>query len=120
MNKAKSLLRVAGVALGVLGVVLCFAALAMLWTASTRLGQFTESVFDRLDKSLVAARQRVIETQDRVEAAKITTQDIETRLRGWTGREVAQRLALRLEAEERTERLETALQQAGVWLDVAE
>ena len=92
----------------------------VLWIASSRLGRASDILFGKLDRSLVAVRQRVVQTQDRVQAAKITAGDVEKSLRQWTGREAGQRVALQLNAVERTERLEAILQQAGDWLDIAE
>ena len=120
MSRPKSLLNVAGVSLGSIGIVVCAAAMIILWMLSARLERATESLFARMDRSLVAVRQRVVQTQDRVAAATITTADVETTLRDWTRREADQRLVVRLNAAEKTERLTSALQQADLWLEVAE
>jgi len=119
-SHSRSWLGIVGILLGCLGIVLCLAALVVLWTASSRLGRAADRVFGALDQSLVAAGERVAQTQDRIQSAKITAADVEKSLRDWTGREAGQRVALQLNLEERTERLADILQQADDWLDVAE
>jgi hypothetical protein len=46
----------------------------------------------RVDGALVVVRERVVQTQDRVKAARITTDDIEKALKGWAKREAGERL----------------------------
>jgi hypothetical protein len=120
MSTPKSWLNVVGVMLGGIGILLCVAALIVLWLVSARLGRATDRLCGALDQSLVAVRQRVTETQDRVEQAKITAEDVEKTLGQWAGREAGQRVALRLGAQERVQRLADILQQADGWLDVAQ
>ena len=120
MSSRKSLLSAAGITLGGIGIVVCLAAMITLWMAGIRIGRVTESLFGKLDRSLAVVRQRVVQTQDRVAAATITSQDIEKSLRGWTKREASQQITLRLNAVEKTERLASTLQQADQWLDVSE
>jgi len=119
-SRSKSWLGIVGILLGSLGIALCIAALVVLGIVSARLGRATDHVFGSLDQSLVTVRERVVQTQARLQAAKITADDVEKSLREWTGREAGQRVALQLNLEERTERLADILQQAGDWLDVAE
>ena len=120
MAPSKSLPRVIGIAVGSIGIVLCVAALVGIWLVSARLGQATESLFSKMDHSLVVVRQWVVQTQERVSAAAITTNELATALRDWTGREVGQRLAAQLDAAEKTERLASTLRQADQWLEVSE
>ena len=120
MPSPKSLLRVAGITFGSIGVVICIAAMILLWMASVRLGRVAENMFSKMSGSLDIVRERVIQTQGRVAAAKITAEDIEAALQNWTRQEVAQRIALQLNAREKSERLGSALQQADDWLAVAE
>ena len=120
MSSSKSLLSATGMVLGGIGIAVCCASIIILWVASTRLARATDSLFVKLDRSLVAVRERVVQTEDRVQAAKITTEDVEKSLREWTRREAGQRVAARLDAGEKTERLLATLQQADHWLDVSE
>src|SRR5262245_56433254 len=105
MRLLKSLLNVAGMIFGTIGVIVCVAALIMLWIVSARLQRVTESLFSKMDDSLIAARERVVQTRERVTAAALTSRDIESALRGWARQEAGQRLILQLHAIEKTERL---------------
>jgi hypothetical protein len=120
MSTRKTLLNVAGITLGGIGILVCLASIIVLWMASARLGRVSESAFSKLDESLVAVRQSTVETRDRVREAKITTEDMEKSLREWTRREAGQRVALRLNVVEKADRVSAIMQQAGVWLDFAE
>ena len=120
MGKFGSLRNLIGISLGGIGLVVCVAGLVVVWVVNTRLGQLTENVFGKIDQSLVAVRQRVVQTQDRLQSAKITTDDVEKSLRQWTRREAGERVALRLNAVEKTDRLSAILKQTGDWLEIAE
>jgi len=120
MSRPKSLLHFAGIGLGIFGIVVCAAALVLLWMASTRLARATDSLFSKMDKSLAVVRQRVIQTGERVAAAKANTEELGATLRDWTKQEAARRLALELNVAEKSERLRAALQQADDSLEVAE
>jgi hypothetical protein len=120
MGKRSSLQNVIGISLGGIGIVVCAAALIVVWIVNARLGQFVESVFGKMDQSLVAVRERVAQTQDRLQSAKITADDVEISLREWTRKEAGERVALRLNAMEKTDRVSAILQQAGDWLEIAE
>lgn len=73
-----------------------------------------------MDNSLAVVRERVIQARDRIATAAITSAEIQRTLTDWAKREVSERLALRLKAEERSEQLATALLQVNQWLEVAE
>jgi hypothetical protein len=73
-----------------------------------------------MDQAIDVVSQRVGQTRDRVAEAKITTAEIEQALGDWTKREAGQRLALRLDAARKSERLATALREVDQWLGVAE
>jgi hypothetical protein len=120
MRSFKSCFNTLGIVLGGIGIALCLAALILLWMASARIVQAAESLFGKADESLVVARRQVIQTQQRVAAAAITAQDVQSALRDWTKQEVGQRLAWRLDLAEKTERLSSALQQADHWLQVSQ
>lgn len=120
MTFCKRILSLLASLLGLIGGVGCIAAIAGVWIINARLSDTTETVFGTIDGSLVDIQERVAQTQNRVEGSKITTEGMEKSLRDWTKREVGERLALRLEVAEKTERLASALQQADDWLDVSE
>ncbi len=105
--------------LGFLGVIACAAGIAAVWSVGSRLSQTNEKVFDAVDKSLVAVRDRVLKTQRRVQELKITTEDIRESLRNWTRKATSERLASRLAVGEKAEQLVLGLQQADLWLEMS-
>jgi hypothetical protein len=120
MSSPKSLLRVAGIAFGCLGIVVCVTAAIFLWMASTRLRQISDSLFSKMDESLVKVHERVSQIHERVSAASLYTKDLDETLRDWVTLEAGKRLALHQKAGEISERLAARLQLCDVWLDVAE
>ena len=106
--------------LGLLGVVVCAVAVVAIWAMGSRLSQANESVFDAIDKSMVAVRERVLRAQQRVQESKLTTDDIAQSVTNWTREETGERFASRLKVEEKTERLALGLRQADVWLETSE
>ena len=106
--------------LGVLGVVVCAAAIVVVWSTGSRLSQTNERVFDRIDVSLAAVRDRILGAQQRVQGSKITTEDIGNGVRNWTQKKTSERLASRLEVEKKAGQLATGLRQADLWLETSE
>ncbi len=119
MKKLPRLLPLLAAVLGLLGIVACVAAIAVVWSAGSRLSETNENVFDRFDKALAAVGSRAVDAQKRVEESKITTEDIRQSVRSWTGKEASERLASRLEVEEKAERLVAGLNQADAWLETS-
>jgi hypothetical protein len=120
MRRLKSLLCIVGIFLGGMGLVISFAVIAILWMISVQFDRGVVKVFSKLDHSLVVVRQRLDQSRECLAAAKITVQDVETALRGWTRQEAAQRIESRTEAAEKTERLASALRQVDNWLEMSE
>lgn len=106
--------------IGSLGVLLCVAAAVGVWFAGARLNQATDKVFDGVDGSLVASRDRVLGAQTRVQESKITADDVGHAVENWMRAEATQRLTTRLKIEEKTERLASGLRQADQGLEVSE
>jgi hypothetical protein len=105
---------------GFLGVAVCAAAIFVVWSMGSWLTQANENVFNRIDKTMSTIRSRVLRAQTRVQESRITTEDIGEKVRSLGGREASERLAARLELEERTERLALGVQQAELWLELSE
>ena len=105
--------------LGLVGCIACGAAAIILWSASARLRHTTESVFERVDNSLVVIQERTKRTQDRVQASAITTEDIAASLKEWSKREAAQQLAEQLNLAEKSDKLRLVMQQADGWLELS-
>jgi len=115
----KRLFQTFGLLLGSLGVLLCVAAAVGVWFVGARLNQATDKVFDGVDRSLVASRDRVLAAQKRVQESKITADDVGNAVQNWMRSEATERLTTRLKVEEKTERLATGLRQADQWLEVS-
>jgi hypothetical protein len=120
MALCKRILSLLALLLGLVGLAASTVAIVAIWSVSARLSRVTENVFERIDGSLVVVRERVAQTRERVEAARITTEGIERTLRDWTKREARDRLTSRLGVEEKAERLASGLQQADHWLTFSE
>jgi hypothetical protein len=120
MKKKFKLLSLLAVFLSLLGVVACAATIIIVWSVGSRLTQANENVFDGIDKTLAAIRGRVLRAQSRVQESKISTEDIEQSVRNWAAKEASERLASRLEIEDRAEQLALGLQQADLWLETSE
>lgn len=112
-------LRLVLLSIGVLGVVVCVAAGVVAWRTGARLHHVNDRVFDRVDTVLVGGRNRVLDAQKRVQAAKITTEDLRRGVEAWASREAKERLASRPEVDQRIERLSHALQHADDWLEMS-
>ena len=113
MKFCKRVIRLLVFLLGFIGVVASVVAIVGTWMTKNRLEATTESVFDRIDDTLVLVHGRVEKAQDRVEASKISGEWIENALKDWTKRETRERLVLRLEVAEKTERLASTLGAGG-------
>jgi hypothetical protein len=82
---------------GLLGAIACGAAALIVWFVGMRLSQANEKVFDSIDKSLVAVRNRVLSTRQRVQESRVTTEGLGASVRNWTRKEARERLTSRLE-----------------------
>jgi DNA repair ATPase RecN len=105
---------------GLLGVIACVAAAAIALFVGLRLSQAKEKVFDSIDQSLAAVRDRVVNTRQRVEESRISTEELGARVGSWTRKEATERLTSRFEIEEQADRLASGLRQADLWLEMSE
>ena len=120
MVTSKRVLSLLALTFGLLGLVGCLVALVGVWNLGSQVRQATDTVFEKLDGTVVIVHDRAVQTRNRLEASKITTEEVVTTLKDWTKHEAGQRVALQLGIEEKTERLASALQQADHWLEVSE
>jgi hypothetical protein len=120
MSRLKSSLFVVGICLGSVGFATCVAGMIILWIVSARIDRVRETVFSKIDRAMVVVHQRVAQTRDRVAEATITAAEIEEKLRDWAKGTASERLAVHLNAAEKSERLASALRQADQWLESAE
>ena len=107
-----------GLILGAIGFAGCLVAIVGVWGIRGQLRQTTGDVFDRIDSIVLVVRDGVTKTQERVEASKVTTQEIEHSLKTWTKEESSERVTSRLHLGEHTERLALALDEADHWLEM--
>jgi flagellin-like hook-associated protein FlgL len=119
MASRRRLILLVALGLGLVGSIVCTAAIIALWSASARLRHTTEAVFAKVDGSLVTIQERAERTQERVKASAITTESIASSLKEWTKREAGQRLALQMNLAEKSDRLSFAMQQADDWLELS-
>jgi hypothetical protein len=107
-------------ALGFVGVVVCVAGLPGVWVIGSRVQQVVDNAFAAIDDSLLRVDGRIAQTQESVEAAKVTTEGMEQTLRDWTKREAGERVRSRLELDEKAEQLSNRLRQVDDWLEFSE
>jgi DNA-binding transcriptional MerR regulator len=107
------------VVFGFLGAVACLAGIYGVWLVRSRLEEINVRVFSVVDNSLVSATDRLRSVQKRIEEAKITSNEIETKVRDWSLRKAKETLALRIEIETRTEKLARHLETADTWLETS-
>jgi hypothetical protein len=120
MNRFERLVSFSAILLGSLGVVVCAAAFGVVWWMGSRLTQSNERVFNRIDASIMAVRDRILSAKTRVQESKITTKGVEESVRNWTQEKTSERLALRLECEKKAGQLTTGLREADAWLETSE
>jgi hypothetical protein len=118
--KVLRILPLLGLLLGMLGVGVCLVAIIIVWSTGSRLTQANDKVFNRIDKTLSAVQGRVLRAQKRVQESKISTEDIEQRVRALAGKKASEQLVVRLELEDKAERLLLGLEQADQWLELSE
>ncbi len=119
MNFRSRLILFLAFGLGLVGAIVCAIAIIGLWSVIARLRNTTNAVFANVDDSLVVIQERAKRTQDRVKASAITTESIANSLKDWTTREAGQRIAIRINLAEKTDRLRYAMQQADDWLELS-
>jgi chromosome segregation ATPase len=114
------ILRLSVLTIGLLGTLSCVAMMIGSWVVSAKLSATTQNVFSQIDGTLSDLRERVPQAKERLEAAKITVEDIEYSLRELTKQELGNQLSEQLKLPERTERLDSAAEHADQWLEMSE
>src|SRR5215213_4713202 len=99
MNSFERLVSLFAFLLGSLGVVVCAAAIGFVLWMGSRLTQTNERVFNHIDASLTAVRDRILGANKRVKESKITTKVIGENIRNWMQEKTSERFALRLKVE---------------------
>lgn len=119
-KRSKRVLPLIACLIGLVGVVICLAGFAAVWSLGARLMRTNDKVFAGVERALTAGRERIQDAQERVQESRITTADIGTAMKQWTRAETSERVAARLEVQEKTEVLLRALGQTGAWLEMSE
>lgn len=111
-------------AMGLVGVVACTAGAYGVWKVQTRLNSANDKVFDAIDRGLNAAQDRIPVARQRVQQAKLTTDDVKDALGAWARRqaeeEFLERLAAKLEIDRRADQLAGHLNAVDLRLDASE
>lgn len=109
--------------LGAGGLLICLAGIVAIWLLAAQLNRTTDLVFAGIDKSLVAVEQRTAAAQRHAAEMTITAQEVAQTLRERAADRIGDRAtelaAVRLDIEQKAERLEDGLQQADLWLEIA-
>jgi hypothetical protein len=114
--------RVAGflaMAFGALGLVASLAGIYGVWLLGSRLERANENVFAAVDKVLASAEVRIRRVQQRMQEARITSDEIEQKVRDASLKKVTEGLAERLEIEARADKLAGYIQTADSWLEAS-
>lgn len=101
MNTSTRILRRSGIVLGSLGILGCGALTIGVWVGEVRLSRVTEAVFGKVDGTLDVVREGIGRTRQRVEGARVTSEEVGETLKSWTKREVGRKVSERLELEEK-------------------
>ena len=76
MTRARRFIAFVALAAGGAGVLVCLAGIVGLWLARARIDGATEQVFAQIDRMFLATGDNVKLFQQRVRAAKITSEEI--------------------------------------------
>ena len=120
MTRAKQIFAIVALSVGCLGIVVCLAGMVSAWSLSSQLHRTTDDIFATLDGTLETIHDRSVQAHKHIRASKITTDEIATTLKDWTKRKMGRQVAQRLDIDEKTAHLASALQQADHALTVSE
>src|SRR5262245_12243313 len=101
--------------LGLLGIGASVGAAYAVWSLHASLDQANQKAFTTMHTSLIALRDRVLQAQQRVVQAKVTTEEVGQRLRSEVQRKAAETALLRLEIGATADKLTLWMQQADQW-----
>jgi chromosome segregation ATPase len=120
MRPTISLVRVAGVILGALGIAVCLAVIAAAWATGNRLEQATERLLGSTERALSVAGERLAHTQQRVAEVRTSAEDLEKSLLGRSTQDAGQREVLQQAVAVKVEKLAHVLEQIDLWLQSVE
>jgi chromosome segregation ATPase len=109
--------------LGLVGVIVCGAGAYGVWQVQSRLNRANDKVFDGVDRGLESVQERIPAVRQRVQQAKITTDEVHAALRVWTTKQVQnqvrERIVAKLEIDTRAEQLAGHLHAVDLRLDAS-
>ncbi len=113
----KQAFRLLALCFGLLGSSACIAAIIGAWYVDAQLCRATDRLFDKLVGTVGAVQARVVRVREGLQDSRITTEDLAENLKKWTKQEAVERVAVRLDAEKKTERLASIFRQTDDWLE---
>jgi hypothetical protein len=116
----KRVFRLLALCLGLIGSLACIAAMIGAWYVEARLCRATDRLFEKLGGTVGAVQTRVVRVRERLQDSKVTAEDLAESLKQWTKQEALDRVAMRLDAGKKTEKLTSILQQTDDWLEFSE
>jgi hypothetical protein len=120
MNKFGLVFSKVTAGLGILGTIVCTAAVIGVWLLASRMTQINEDLFSSIDSGLAALQRRAHTTQRRIEESTIKTEAFQLWVKETLTIEASERLAAALELESRVERLDSGLEQVEIYLALSE
>ena len=108
-----------GRVLGILGILGCAGLTVGVWVGQARLSRTTGAILEKTHETLGLVQGRIGRTRERVENARITSEEVGETLKRWTKREAARRVAERFELEEKAVRVGEVLDQADGWMETS-
>lgn len=105
---------------GTSGIVACAAAVVCVLLYGGRLAGVNADVFAGMDKSLTAVHGRVQDVRRRVQDMTTTTGEVGAGLKNRTQRQAAERVASRLNIEEKAGQLAQGMERAGQLMEMSE
>jgi len=120
MNKFGLVFSKVTAGLGILGTIVCTAAVIGVWLLASRMAQLNEDLFSSIDSGLAALQRRAHTAQRRIEESTIRTESFQLWVKDTLTSEASERLAAALELERRVERLDSSLEQVEMYMALSE
>jgi hypothetical protein len=106
-------------ALGVVGTLACAAAIVGAWVVGARIRSTTETAFAKIDDSLVAIQDRTALIRERLKESALSAETISSSVKEWAARSAGERLALKLDVAEKSERLLVVMHRSDNLLELS-
>ncbi|MHC4401852.1 MAG: hypothetical protein ACYTG0_19440 [Planctomycetota bacterium] len=120
MSFLKRCLGLLAVLLGVAGLAACLLGIVGAWVFGSRLSHTTTEVFTQIDASVIAIRDHVGRTRERIHESRQSVGSLSDRLKRWVSKKTLPRVFSNAELNEIGRRLASALQRADEWLELSQ